>query len=229
MDEWLSTAWIEVSCYTRRMGRRSTSLLGLAVLSLACGPTVSEDADLVENEVCLEEGRFASRVLSYDPSHSGAPAPTNPSYRDPEAALGPPDYDFVTEQGAVALGSGGLLEVEFTGCALGFGGEGTPDLRVYEVGPFYERTFLSVRVARGARGIAAQVLDLADDGYIAVGSVEGGVTDVDLDERLPDLASLEGFAFDAIRILDDPEQGGWGPGEATGADIDSVEILTGRD
>jgi hypothetical protein len=212
------------------MARRSTAAIVLLGATLACGPTIGDgddvDEDLLSRGCERSADYFASQVLTYDPTYSGAPAPTSPNYSDPTAALGPPDYDHASEKGAVALGSGGLLELGFTGCELGLSGDRAPDLRVFEVGPFYERTFLSVRIVRASRDLVRDVVDVDADGYVRVGSAEGGVSDIDLDGRLPELAGLEGVAFDAVRILDDPAQGAWGPGEATGADIDAVEILT---
>jgi hypothetical protein len=200
----------------------------LLCFALGCGPSVVDPEDDQYGRICGDGDEFAASVLAYDPSYLGAPAPTNENYTNPDAALGPPDYDHDSQFGAVSLGSGGLLELGFDGCLLGLSGDSSPDLRIYEAGPFLERSFLSVRLTLDAHEPAGAIIEVPDDGYLDLGRVEGGVVDVDLDGRLPLLSSMDAsfIAFDAIRILDDPEQGGWGPGGTTGADIDAVEILT---
>ena len=62
-------------------------------------------------------------------------------------------------------------------------------------------------------------------GFVEVGVVQGSVSTIDLDVRLPS-ASPCLMTFDAIRLRDDPDEGSHGFG-SPGADIDAVEILFG--
>src|ERR1044071_10359411 len=77
----------------------------------------------------LGDRSFADEVVSYT---MGNPGPKPENARDPQAALGPPDYVDKTKSGEVTLGCGGSLVVRFTDNPLiDVAG---PDLWGFEVG-----------------------------------------------------------------------------------------------
>lgn len=162
---------------------------------------------------------FAARVLGYDSTFGGDTPPTHPAYGDPDAALGPPDYDERRPGTAVSLGNGGLLELEFAAHPLTNSGDAQPDLRVYEVGPFGENFRVELRVVQGAEDMPGGV---GADGFVHVGGLTG-VDELDLDAALPGFPECA-LEFNAVRLVDDAGMGGFN-GEATGADIDAVELL----
>lgn len=169
------------------------------------------------------DGTFATRVLAYDPTFGGGFAPEQASYRDPDVALGVPDYVHERAEGAVALGNGGLLELAFEGCRLAPSGDGDPDLRIFEVGPAVERTVVNLRLTTPAALDWGSTLGADPEGWVEVGVIAGSVLDVDVDERLGPL-DPDAVRFDAVRLVDDATEGGWG-GSSPGADIDAVEQL----
>lgn len=169
------------------------------------------------------DGTFATRVLAYVPTHGGGPPPESASYRDPDAALGVPDYVHERAEGAVALGQGGLLELGFDGCRLAPSGDGEPDLRIYEVGPAVERTMVWLRLTTPAALAWGQALGGDSEGWVEAGILAGSALDVDVDERLRSLDPDE-VRFDALRLVDDVSEGNW-DGASPGADIDAVELL----
>lgn len=202
------------------------------MLGLACGRTPVEpltgrdegDRDIcgtrIEELRCDEDAaRFAGSVLRYDRTVAGDIPPPGGAFSDPAAALGPPDFSFSRPNTAVSTGNGGLLEVGFGPCRLTNGGDRDPDLIVYEAGPFLERSTVLLRAANES---AKRLAGLDQDGFIAVGGVTG-LDGLDIDRAFPGADACE-LRFDAIRIVDDPSQGGWFS-EATGVDIDAVELL----
>jgi hypothetical protein len=210
------------------MGRVAELGCSLGLLLVGCGrsgvwlPAADDDPGAVRR--CLGvDGTFATRVLAYDPSHSGGPAPESASYRDPTAALGVPDYVHERAEGAVALGQGGRLELAFDGCRLAPSGDGEPDLRIYEVGPAVERTMLWLRLTTPAALAWGQALGSDAEGWVEVGTIAGSSLDVDVDARLRPLDPDE-VRFDALRLVDDASEGSW-TGASPGADIDAVELL----
>src|SRR5438876_3768476 len=77
----------------------------------------------------LGDRSFADEVVSYA---MGKPEPQPANARDPEAALGAPDYDDKRRANEVTLGCGGSLTLRFKDNAL-IDIDG-PDLYVFEVG-----------------------------------------------------------------------------------------------
>lgn len=198
----------------------------LALTLVGCGRSgiwVPDDASAAVRRCGGVDGTFATRVLAYDPSHGGDSPPETASYRDPEAALGTPDYVHARAEGAVALGQGGLLELAFDGCRLSPSGDGEPDLRIYEVGPAIERTTVWLRLTTPAALAWGEALGGDSEGWVNVGIIAGAALDVDVDERLAALDPDE-VRFDALRLVDDVSEGSWGGG-SPGADIDAVELL----
>jgi hypothetical protein len=196
----------------------------LGLMLVGCGRTgvgLPDDEPDAERYCGGVDGAFATRVLAYDPGHGGFPAPEGASFRDPDAALGTPDY--ARGEGAVALGQGGLLELEFDGCRLAPSGDDEPDLRVYEVGPLIERTMVWLRLTDPAAIAWGEALGDDRDGWVEVGVIEGAALDVDVDERLAPLDPDE-VRFDALRLVDDVAEGG-PSGNSPGADVDAVELL----
>jgi hypothetical protein len=197
----------------------------LGLMLVGCGRTgvwLPDDEPNAVRRCDGIDGTFATRVLAYDPSHGGFSPPEAASYRDPDAALGAPDYVRVRAEGAVALGQGGLLELSFDGCQLAPSGAGEPDLRIYEVGPLIERTTVWLRLTPAALAWG-EVLGGDRDGWVELGIIEGSALDVDVDERLAPL-DPDDVRFDALRLVDDAAEGGANP-SSPGADVDAVELL----
>jgi OOP family OmpA-OmpF porin len=117
------------------------------------------------SKVVLPSGEisWADAVVSFTP---GEPAATRS--RDPNAALGKPDYqgtdDAKDEATYVSLGHGGELVLELMDNVL-VDGEG-PDLAIFEIGPEVEPILVAI----------------SEDGknWIDVGRVEGATCDVDI-------------------------------------------------
>lgn len=196
----------------------------MAVVLAGCGRSQiwAPDGEAVRR--CAgADGTFATRVLVYDPSYSGAPPPETASYADPSAALGVPDYVHERAEGAVALGQGGRLDLAFDGCWLAPSGDGEPDLRVYEVGPAIERTLVWLRLTTPAALSWGAALGADSEGWVEAGLLAGSVLDVDVDERVLGVDADE-VRFDAVRLQDDVTEGAWSGG-SPGADIDAVELL----
>jgi hypothetical protein len=208
------------------MGRTPAIAWALGLMLVGCGRSgiwVPDDASDAVRRCVGVDGTFATRVLAYDPSHGGGSPPETASYRDPEAALGVPDYVHARAEGAVALGHGGLLELAFDGCRLAPSGDGEPDVRVYEVGPAIERTEVWLRLTTPAALDWGATLGGDSEGWVDVGIIAGSALDVDVDERLAPLDPDE-VRFDALRLVDDTSEG-TPTGASPGADIDAVELL----
>ena len=148
---------------------------------------------------------FADTVVSYDPNFTGGPAPTDPDFMDATAALGIPDYNNVT--GAVSLGRGGRIVLEFTDNFLTGSNSGAADLHIFEVGPQIEDT----------------AVDISKDGttWFSLGEVTGSTSSIDIDAFGYSSADL--FRF--VRLTDDRFEGGTS-GSTVGADIDAVGAIT---
>jgi hypothetical protein len=166
----------------------------------------------VFNELLFPNGSisFADSVISYLPNFSNGLAPAA-GVAIATDALGVPDYtggfaEPATGQGAVSLGSGGRLTVEFTNNILTGSNDARPDLAIIEVGDS-ERAFVEV----SADGVS----------YTPVGSISGTVRTIDLD--------FYGFNRDSrlrfVRITDDVLDGATS-GETVGADIDAIGALS---
>lgn len=80
---------------------------------------------------------FADKVVHFQ---VGAPAPRDPSYYDPNMALGVPSGSSGTDN--CSLGKGGILTLEFVDNRL-VDVDG-PDLFIFEDGASVERTLISI-------------------------------------------------------------------------------------
>lgn len=152
--------------------------------------------------------------------------PTHPNFTSPEAALEAPDYPEgggLRLPGSVALGSGGLLSVEFVDNRLLNTGDRQFDLQIYEADPEAESTRIAVRPTPATRALLANFPDPDGDGFLDVGFVGGGLSYIDLDSVFPDFEAGE-LVFDAVQLIDDPNQGST-TGDTVGADIDAVVAL----
>jgi hypothetical protein len=208
------------------MGRTPGITWALGLMLVGCGRSgvwlPHDEPDAVRRCTGID-GTFATRVLAYEPTLGGGSAPETASYRDPDAALGVPDYVHERAEGAVALGEGGVLELAFDGCRLAPSGDGEPDLRIYEVGPAVERTTIWLRLTTPAALAWGEALGGDSEGWVDVGIIAGSALDVDVDEHLSPLDPDE-VRFDALRLVDDPTEAGTGR-VSPGADIDAVELL----
>lgn len=145
---------------------------------------------------------WADAVISYKP---GDPAPTRS--RNPNAALGKPDYrgvdDEKDEATYVSLGHGGELVLEFTDNVL-VDGEG-PDLAIFEIGPEVEPILVAISV----------------DGktWIDVGQVEGATCTLDIG---PFVQPGQRFRF--VKLTD-AKAGKSNNSDWPGADIDAVGAI----
>jgi hypothetical protein len=145
---------------------------------------------------------WADGVVSFT---SGDPVPTRS--RNPEAALGRPDYqgtdDARDEARYVSLGHGGDLVLELVDNILvdGLG----PDLAVFEIGPEVEP--ILVAISEDA------------ENWIAVGRVEGATCAVDI---APFVAASQRFRH--IKLTDG-KSGKSNDSEWPGADIDAVGAI----
>ncbi len=152
---------------------------------------------------------FADRVVSYDPLFSGGPAPTHPNFTDPNEAIGPPNYSGGgSGTGAVSLGSGGRIVLQFTDNALTGSDSPDHDLYIFEVGPNVEDTFV----------------EISKDGvtWHSVGKVYGSTSSIDIDAF--GFSSADIFTY--VRLTDDPNEGGSTPSPTVGADIDAVGAIS---
>ncbi len=151
---------------------------------------------------------FADAVVSYNPNFSGGPAPIA-GLQNATNALGAPNYTGSGEplpgQGAVSLGRGGQLVIQFTNNYLHASGDNRPDLYVFEVGDFE-----SVRVEISSDNVT----------YRNVGQTTAtGLIDIDAFGIQPH----ERFFF--VRLTDIAGQGAT-TGDSVGADIDAVGAIT---
>jgi hypothetical protein len=138
----------------------------------------------------------------------GSPAPTDPDFLDGTSALGPPDYDGT---GAVSLGVGGNITVEFTDNSLTGSNSDDDDLHIFEIGPDVEDTDVWISM----NGID----------FISVGSVGGSVSSIDIDPYLSAL-SLDPFSqFSFVRLQDVASEGNTS-GPTVGADIDAIGAIS---
>ena len=118
---------------------------------------------------------FADGVIEYDPYFSGGPVPTSGRFKNPQRALGLPDYTGGYDgTGAVGLGHGGRLELRFTDNVLINSGNQQADLVILEVGPQPEGMWVAVRPASAPTelslaGFCADNLAPFGDGYCEIG------------------------------------------------------------
>lgn len=191
-----------------RSSRKTVAVVGVVVASLcwtrsysaAGGRTEYRDAKGVLVTLPLGELSFADRVVRFD---MGDPPARSEEFRNPELALGAPDYEDGDDATFTTLGCGGTLILEFVDNAL-VNGLGA-DLHVFEIGPDVE----DQRVAVSADGSE----------WLELGDISGGTASVDIGEFTE---SQEVFRF--IRLTDLKESCGsrW-----PGADIDAVAAVGG--
>ncbi|AFZ49765.1 VWD domain-containing protein [Dactylococcopsis salina] len=165
-----------------------------------------------ENTVSATEGDpYADEVIAYEPDFSDGNVPTNENFTDPVVAVGAPDYNPDSETGSVSLGSGGRITLQFTDNVLTGSGDNQPDLRIFEVGPDVENTFV----------------EISEDGeeFISIGEVAGDVSTLDIDASLEANEIDPATEFRFVRLQDNPEEGDSGGG-TPGADIDAIEVIT---
>lgn len=136
----------------------------------------------------------------------GDPAPARS--RDPNAALGKPDYqgtdDAQDEATYVSLGHGGELILEFTDNVL-VDGEG-PDLAIFEIGPEVEPMLVAIS-------------EDGQDWTIDVGRVEGSTCSLDI---APFVEAGQRFRF--VKLTD-AGAGKSNDSEWPGADVDAVGAI----
>jgi large repetitive protein len=154
---------------------------------------------------------FADAVTRYDAAAGGGPIPI-PGLRVAADSLGAPNYTGIGEpiagQGAVSLGRGGVLVVQFVNNILTGSNDPSPDLAIYEVG-----TGEQVRVEVSADNVV----------YTSVGTAS-------LTSRYID---LDAFGFNGLSQLyyvrlTDVINDGATTGDSVGADIDAVGALSSR-
>lgn len=146
----------------------------------------------------LGDASFADEVVSFQIGKPGPPKIVS----DPQATLGPPDYDRSRDtENYITLGCGGTLVLRFVDNALiDIPG---PDLFVFEIGPDVESTRLAI----------------SRDGkkWIEVGAIAGGTAQVDIEKFV-----RPGESFTYVRLTDNKSacHGGY-----PGADIDAVGAI----
>lgn len=152
---------------------------------------------------------FADAVVSYDPSTTTPPALGLQISGD---SLGVPNYaGGVAEptpnagQGAVSLGGGGSITVQFVDNRLTGSGDASPDLEIFEVG--------------NAEPVSVEV-SIDGVNFVSVGTAVGGANQIDVDRF--------GFGPDDrisfVRITD--QNFGSALDQAVGADIDAVGAIS---
>jgi hypothetical protein len=149
---------------------------------------------------------FADQLTSYNP---GSPAPIA-GLQVPSAAIGPPNYAGGGEpranEGAVSLGRGGSIILQFSNNFLTGSDDSDPDLVVFEVGNSED-----VRVDVSADGVT----------WTNVGIASASSPAIDIDPF--GFSSVSRLAF--VRLTDIITQGAQS-GESVGADIDAVGALS---
>ncbi len=172
-------------------------LVSLALTATAAWGQARTYPDGHGGEVTFPQGEvsFADEVVSHD---TGSKKPADHA-RDPEAALGIPDYS--NDRGYTSLGCGGTLVLKFTDNALV--DVPGPDLYVFEIGPDVEPTALAI----SADGEA----------WTRVGRIEGGKAEVDIAPY-----TEPGATFRFVKLVD---LGAHCGSDTPGADIDAVGAI----
>ncbi len=167
---------------------------------------------------------YADAWLFYDPHFGGGPAPTAP-YQNPARALGAPDEPGPPDPYYLTLGRGGLVRLAFVDNLLTNSASAATDLRIYEIGPDVEDTFVGIRPTATTLALltgAGFVPDAA--GYFPIGKVFGATSAINIDTFFPGFAAGV-LRFDAVQLRDDPNEGDTF-GATVGADIDAVEAFS---
>ncbi len=171
---------------------------------------------------------FADSVIRYDPLYNGGPAPTEPLFLDPNDSLGIPDFPprgSGGDPGAVALGRGGLIEIQFIDNNLSnSGNDDAFDLHIFEVGPNVEDTFVAIHPTNATLPLLDSSGDTNGDGFYEIGKVYGSTSSIDIDVIFPGFAPGV-LRFDAVQLIDDPNEG-LSSGTTVGADIDAVGAIS---
>ncbi len=173
---------------------------------------------------------FADAVLGYN----NLGAPMLPSFADPCAAVGIPDYSpnpgsshsAQNASGATSLGEGGQIELGFIDNILTNSATSAADLFVFQGGNNAEQFFVHVRPGDPATLSAVQLAGFSlNAGFAVLPSVFGSsfATTIDLDGFLPAFPP-GALRFDAVRIIDDPGQQFPTPYNP-GLDLDSVAAI----
>jgi hypothetical protein len=162
---------------------------------------------------------WADEVVAYEPAF-GKGAQPRADHRDAAKALGPAKH-----RRDVSLGQGGLLELAFVQHVLTNSGDAQVDLKVMEVGPDVEQTYVALLPADAATAaaVAGRCQDVRApfaDGFCEIGRVEGGSRALDVDALFPGHAKGT-LRFSAVQLVDDAEQGE-SKGPSVGADIAGV-------
>ncbi|MYL28009.1 MULTISPECIES: PEP-CTERM sorting domain-containing protein [Halomonadaceae] len=193
------------------------AMMGAAAFVATAAPVTYDGIEFPEGDIS-----FADEVIDYNPSFSGGNVPTDPNYMDPGEAVGAPDYS--SPNGSVSLGSGGLLALRFTDNSLTNSGDGNDDLHIFEIGPDVEDTFVAVRPTVETYNLLSPGYTAQLDGFFSVGSVSGSTSSIDIDSVFAGFAS-GALQFDAVQLIDDPDEGDRGANPTVGADIDAVGAI----
>ena len=152
-----------------------------------------------KREICLPlaELSFADKVVSFTPGEKPSKIPFN----NPEKALGEPDYRSTKSPDFISIGCHGELLVQFTDNVLV--DVAGPDLYIFEVGPFVEKTELAI----------------SQDGsnWLEVGIIEGARSDVDINGLVQ-----AGEHYNYVRLRNAGTSCG---GMHSGADIDAIAAV----
>jgi len=149
---------------------------------------------------------FADAVVAYEPSYGGGSTPTG-KWLDSKQALGTPNYTGGSNgDGAVSLGDGGRITLQFTDNALTGSNDNSPDLYIFEVGTSVED----------------MLVEISKDGinFNAVGKVFGSTSSVDIDSY--GFTASDRFYY--VRLTDVAAH--TGTSDSIGADIDAVGAIT---
>ncbi len=178
---------------------------------------------------CLGDGiSFADIIIEYTPNCENDLVS---NFSDPTEALGMPNYisnPSNTGTGAVSLGHGGSMIVEFSDNLLTNSGTIDPDFWVFEIGPAVEACFLEIRAQNVFTVEALENQGLVDtdgDGFYPIGGIGGSTSFVDLDAIIPGFPQGQ-LIFDTIKIIDDINDNGGNCAGTAGADIDAVCALS---
>lgn len=186
-------------------------------------PDVAQFANVV---LTATNGEIDFNNIGFTALTSQGSAPTNANSTDPRQALEAPDFPVGGSggsNGSVALGRGGLIDLEFVDNRLTNTGDRQFDLQIYEAGPNSEATIVAVRPNAATLTLLPGNLDPDGDGFLEIATVPGGLSYVDLDTVFPGF-NPGTLVFDAVQLIDVPNQGPT-TGSTVGADIDAVVAL----
>lgn len=184
-----------------------TLFLGLTIFLILPGSASAETLVFDGIEFPHGEKSFGDSVVSFRLDDPGI----GEEYSNPEAALGPPDYNTVETPTFVSLGN--AVEGEPPGeIVLAFDSnrlvdvEGD-DLYIFEIGPAVEATNVAISI----------------DGetWYEIGKIEGATRGVDLADY-PNVPDRRGFRY--VRLQDFPD-GSTSPAPAPGPDIDAIGAI----